>query len=123
MEQAHLTASDGATDDCFDISVAVSGDTVVVGAERDNIGANLDQGSAYVFVKPTTGGWASTSSFDAKLTASDGATDDRFGISVAVSGDTVVVGADFDNIGANSTIFCNSSKTPGKHSGQSRYVC
>ena len=98
-ETARLTASDGAAGERFGRSVAVFGDTVVVGAQEDNIGANSRQGSAYVFVEPA-GGWASGTE-TAKLTASDGAADDRFG-SVAVSGDTVVVGASFDDIGAKS---------------------
>ena len=95
-EADRLGRSGGST---FGISVAVSGDTVVVGADGDDVGANADQGSAYVFVKPG-GGWASATE-TAKLTASDGAAGDRFGISVAVSGDTVVVGAPGDDVGAN----------------------
>ena len=98
-ETAKLTASDGAADDSFGHSVAVSGDTVVVGAGFDNVGPNANQGSAYVFVKPG-GGWVSATE-TAKLTASDGAGNDRLGQSVAVSGDTVVVGAYFDNVGTN----------------------
>ncbi len=96
VEQAKLTASDGAAVDGFGSSVAISGDTVVVGAVGADINANADQGSAYVFVKPV-GGWATASTFNAKLTASDGAAGDAFGGSVAISGDTVVVGA----VGAN----------------------
>jgi len=99
-EAAHLTASDGGDFDEFGISVAVSGDTVVVGANEDDVGGGFNQGSAYVFVEPV-GGWSGDLSEDAKLTASDGAGADQFGISVAVSGDTVVVGAYFDDIGAN----------------------
>jgi hypothetical protein len=83
----------------FGFSVAISGDTVVVGALFDDIGANTDQGSAYVFVKPV-GGWAGNLTESAKLTASDGAGGDSFGFSVAISGDTVVVGA-LDRIGVN----------------------
>jgi uncharacterized protein (DUF2345 family) len=97
---AKLTASDGAPGDVFGFSVAVSGDTVVVGAPFDDIGSNTDQGSAYVFVK-SSGGWTTTSTFTAKLTASDGALFDLFGYSVSVSGGTVVVGARFDDIGGN----------------------
>ncbi len=62
----------------------------MVGADGDDVGANADQGSAYVFVKPG-GGWVSATE-TAKLTASDGAASDHLGTSVAVSGDTVVVG-------------------------------
>jgi trimeric autotransporter adhesin len=51
IEQATLAASDGAAGDQFGI-VAVDGDTIVVGAYLDDVGAVADQGSAYVFVKP-----------------------------------------------------------------------
>ena len=86
-QQAKLTASDGAADDNFGDSVSVSGDTVVVGASGDD----GNKGSAYVFVRSGT-----TWSQQAKLTASDGAVGDIFGISISVSGDTTVVGAAFD---------------------------
>ena len=66
-------------------------DTVVVGARGDD----TDQGAAYVFTKPSNG-WTTTSTA-AKLTASDGAAYDRFGTSIAIDGDTVVVGADADD--------------------------
>ncbi len=84
---AKLTASDGAQNDKFGTSVAIDVDTIVVGADWDD----SDTGSAYLFVKPETG-WA-TGTETAKLTASDGADDDKFGFSVAVDDDTVVVGA------------------------------
>ncbi len=89
---ARLTTSEGSANDGFGISVAVSGDTVVVGAPYDDIGAKTNQGSAYVFTKPESG-WATTSSYTVKLIAATGAADDCFGYSVAVSGDTIVVGA------------------------------
>ena len=98
-ETAKLTASDASVDDAFGHSVAVSGDTVVVGAWFDNVGPNANQGSAYVFVEPG-GGWVSATE-TAKLTASDGAGNDRLGQSVAASGDTAAVGAYFDNIGTS----------------------
>ncbi|MDE2484740.1 MAG: FG-GAP repeat protein, partial [candidate division NC10 bacterium] len=90
-QQAQLTAFDGAAYDWFGLSVAISGDTVVVGTEAA-IGGHAYQGSAYVFVKPSTG-WATTNTFAAKLTASDGAGWDYFGRSVAISSDTVFVGS------------------------------
>jgi hypothetical protein len=96
VEQAKLTASDGAAGDRFGIAVAISGDTVVVGANFDD-SPNVDQGSAYVFVKPG-GGWTGALTESEKLTASDGAAGDDFGFSVAISGDTLVVGADSDDI-------------------------
>ena len=93
-EQAKLKASDAAAFDIFGWSVAVSGDTAVIGAYGDDDGGN-DSGSAYVFAR-SGGVWSE----QAKLTASDPAAFDNFGWSVAVSGDTAVVGAPFANNGA-----------------------
>ncbi|MGH9940501.1 MAG: FG-GAP repeat protein, partial [Blastocatellia bacterium] len=95
--QQKLVANDGAAQDRFGDSVAIIGDTIVVGAPLDDIGANLDQGSAYVFVRSGTG-WA----IQQKLTANDGAAQDRFGDSVAIYADTVVAGAPLDNTATNS---------------------
>jgi hypothetical protein len=92
-EQAHLKASDGAASDNFGYSVSVSGDTVLVGAMRDTVGTNSQQGSAYVFTRSGTA-WAQ----QVRLTASDGASNDGFGISVSASGATVVVGAGYQRI-------------------------
>ena len=91
-ETAKLVASDGAADDEFGISVGVDGNTIVVGASKDDHGGNTHAGSAYVFTKPGSASWVATSTV-AKLTASDSAGDQEFGKSVAVYGDTVVVGA------------------------------
>ncbi len=88
---AKLTASDGQQGDNFGQSVALSGDTAIIGARRDD-DKGTDSGSAYVFVKPA-GGWVTTATFNAKFTASDGAANDFFGSSVALSGDTSIVGA------------------------------
>ena len=98
-QQAYLKASNTDTFDRFGISVAVSGDTVVVGAfyESSNAtGVNGDQndnsaqyaGAVYVFVRDGT-----TWTQQAYLKASNTDMGDEFGASVAVSGDTVVVGA------------------------------
>jgi hypothetical protein len=92
---AKLTASDGLAADQLGFSVAISGDTIVAGAPTDDVGVNLDQGSAYVFVKPA-GAWANATQV-AKLVASDGAANDQFGFSVAISGNTIVVGARLDD--------------------------
>ena len=151
---AKLTASDGAATDEFGYSVAVDGDTIVVGAHLENandddqvitddvadsgaafgaaesdefgisvavhgetvvVGAHLDdhtdgdgdtdddEGAAYVFTKPGSGGWADATEA-AKLTASDGTANDKFGISVSLDDDTVVVGAhqpQYEENGAN----------------------
>src|SRR5262249_49575291 len=98
-QQAYLKASNTGGGDEFGISVAVSGDTVVVGArfEASNAtGVNGNQadnsasqsGAAYVFTR-SGGVWSQ----QAYLKASNTEACDRFGWSVAVSGDTVVVGA------------------------------
>ena len=84
----------------FGWSVAISGYEVVVGAPNDDIGANSNQGSAYVFVF-SNGNWSPPQ----KLTANNGATSDWFGYSVAMDSGTtspVVVGALYADIGANS---------------------
>ncbi len=89
--QAKLTASDGAAGDVFGISVAISGDTVVIGADlTDEKGSN--SGAAYVFSRS-----GNTWSQQVKLTADDGAAGDLFGIRVALSGDTAVIGAARDD--------------------------
>ena len=93
VQEAKLLASDGADDDWFGYSVAISGDTAVVGAYGDDDNGNLS-GSAYIF-RFNGSSWVQ----EAKLLASDGAEGDWFGFSVAISGDTAVVGAygDDDN--------------------------
>ena len=108
-----LTASDGATDDEFGISVAVDGDTIVVGAPRHDIGGDGDkEGASYVFTKPANG-WETTTE-TAKLIASDGAADDEFGISVAVSGNIVVVGARGDDASKGSAyVFLRPTSSKG----------
>jgi len=96
-QQAKLTASDAAADDQFGNAVTVSGDTVIVGAAVDDNAGGSNSGAAYVFVRSGT-----TWSQQAKLTASDPRTSDRFGFSVTVSGDTAVVGAIFNgNLASN----------------------
>ena len=90
-QQAKLTAADGAEGDVFGWSLALFGNTLVVGAPRDDDRGN-DSGSVYVFTRS-----GSTWTQQAKLTAADGAEGDVFGISVAFSGDTIVVGADLDD--------------------------
>jgi FG-GAP repeat len=91
-----LTASDGANDNLFGASVAIDGNTVVVGAYY-HLGRT---GEAYVFVKPASG-WKNMTQ-TAKLTASDGSKGDDFGQSVSISGNTVVIGAPSATVNGNS---------------------
>jgi hypothetical protein len=92
--QQKLTANDGAKDDYFGWSVSLSGNTVAVGSRYDDIGTNIDQGSAYIFTRLGTH-WTQQQ----KLIANDGAGYDLFGYSVALSGDTVAIGAKDDSVG------------------------
>ena len=94
FQQAKLTASDAAGGELFGSSVALDGDTAVVGANFDS-DAGFASGSAYVFVR-SSGAWSQ----QAKLTASAAAMGDQFGKSVSISGDTVVVGANGDDTAA-----------------------
>ncbi len=87
-QQAHLTASDGAAADWFGYAVALSGDIALVGAAVDDIAAQYDQGSAYIF---TRNGAVWTQS--AKLTVAEGMKEDRLGYAVALAGDTALVSA------------------------------
>ncbi len=94
-EVQRLTASDAEAWDVFGVSVAVSGDTAVVGAQgRDDAGLS-DTGAAYVFGRNQGGldNWGEVT----KLTASDPEDRDLFGRSVAVSGDTAFVAARRDD--------------------------
>jgi hypothetical protein len=91
-ETAELTAADGLAGDRLGYSVAMYGNTVVAGAANATPGAIIYQGSAYIFLKPATG-WSTTSSYKAKLTASDPVPGAHFGWSVAITGDTLVIGA------------------------------
>ena len=83
-----LTAPDGANSDNFGLSVAVSGSTIVVGARYDDDNGG-NSGSAYIFDP--------AGQFVSKLTAPDGAGGDYFGVSVAVDGSKIVVGAHLDD--------------------------
>jgi Ca2+-binding RTX toxin-like protein len=101
-ETAKLLASDGAAYDDLGASVAICGDTVTVGANGDDL-TYPGQGSAYIFVRPA-GGWIDMTE-TAKLTASDGAASDYFGVSVAIDGDTVVIGAPGVDLTDGTTIY------------------
>lgn len=112
-QQAYLKASNAEsatsrfdTADSFGSSVALSGDTLAVGAlgeDSNAIGVNgnqadnsaLNSGAAYVFTR-TNGVWSQ----QAYLKASNAGTEDRFGSSVALSSDTLAVGANQESSNA-----------------------
>ncbi len=93
-QEQKLTAFDTEGGDDYGYSVAVSGDTIIVGANRDDLPGLSRAGSAYVY-RFVAGSWE----HEDHLTAPDAAADDRFGTSVAIDGDTLVVGATHDDDG------------------------
>lgn len=92
--QQKLFASDRADFDQFGIAVDVLGDTIVVGAHGDN-DEGFQTGAVYVFRRNGT-----TWTNEQKLKASDAAPDSAFGLSVALSGQTVAIGAPGESSGA-----------------------
>ncbi len=86
-EEAKLTASDGADNDWFGFSVSLDGDRAAVGAYLDDDDGS-GSGAVYIFRRD-----GSTWVQEDKLTASDAAPGDRFGESVSLSGDRVLIGA------------------------------
>ncbi|MBL8694734.1 MAG: integrin [Planctomycetes bacterium] len=106
VQEAYLKASNAQAGDLFGTSVAISGDTIVVGAHVEDsnatgIGGNqanntvADSGAVYVFVR-NAGAWSQ----QAYIKASNTGAGDNFGLSVAISGDTMVVGAPFEDSNA-----------------------
>src|SRR6266850_5917628 len=91
-EQQKLTASDAMAGDQFAFSMGLSGSTLVLGASMDDVGANINQGSAYVF-KRQGGFWSEQQ----KLTASDGAAADQFGNNTRTDGRRIIVSAPLDD--------------------------
>lgn len=90
--QTKITASDGAAGDLFGISVAIDGNTILVGADLHDEKAE-NAGAVYVYVMDNHQ-WQQ----QAKLTASDGAKTDIFGVRVAISADTALISARRDDI-------------------------
>ncbi len=104
--QTMLTASNAAAEDQFGLDIAISEDTVVVGAPS-NYPVGGKSGSAYVFVRETGGNWSEQD----KLTANDAQAEDLFGGSVAIDASSVVVGAPGKRtvIGCPSCIFSGAA--------------
>src|SRR5687768_2536729 len=86
----------------FGRSVAVSGDTAVVGMPLDDTGGGNDAGSTSVFVRSGTS-W----SLQQRLQAPDGASGDNYGGAVSIFNDTLVVGAPRDD-GGSAYVFTRS---------------
>jgi hypothetical protein len=118
-QQAKLIASDWASDDQFGSSVALDGDTAVIGAWYEDSDGYSANGAAYVFTRDG-GAWTQ----QAKLLAPDKASWDVFGYSVAVDGDTAVIGAiyeDSDGVDGNGAAYV-FTRTSGAWSFQAKLL-
>lgn len=96
-QQARLSPTDSTTNDGFGTSVSLSGETALVGATQPGSGVTLPAkaGAAYVFARSGEK-WTQQT----RMAASDGAAGDAFGASVALNGDTALVGAPLHDFGA-----------------------
>jgi hypothetical protein len=99
-QQQKLAAAGGAANDAYGWAVAIDGNTAVIGAPLTDVGGKADQGVAYIYVQ-SNGVWVE----QAKLIASDGAANARFGCAVAIDGDTVVIGASHPSIAGTVYVF------------------
>ena len=87
-----LVASDGASDDKFGFALDMSGDLAIIGAYgKDGFWAT--EGAAYIFERRFDGTWHEMQ----KLVLDDAVANDRFGFTVAISGETAFVGAPYRN--------------------------
>ena len=116
VQQAYIKPPNAEANDQFGISLSISGDTIVVGAFNEasnqttitngtSASANNSAafaGAAYVFQRSGTS-WAQ----QAYLKASNIEANDRFGTSVSISGDTIVVGSGFED--SNQTTITNGA--------------
>lgn len=92
VQDESIISSDPDIGDRFGYSVGISGDRVIAGAPFDDPSAVSNAGSAYVYIADS-GGWDQ----EQKLNASDATAGDRFGYSVAISGNVAVIGAPEDD--------------------------
>jgi hypothetical protein len=122
IQDAYLKASNAGADDAFGASVAISDNTIVVGAYREDnssttinntdsaaiidAGTGNDSGAVYVFKQDGSGNWVQ----DAYLKASNAGAGDLFGQAIAISESTIVVGAPIE--GNGSTAINNTDNAP-----------
>lgn len=103
-EEQQFKGADSERNDIFGRAIAISGDSALIGAWKDDTEAGEDAGSAYVFRRQGAQ-WVEQT----RLTADDDAAGDKLGSAVAISGDTAVVGVPDDD-------------TAGKANAGSAYV-
>ncbi|CBW26783.1 putative cell wall-anchored protein [Halobacteriovorax marinus SJ] len=93
--ETKIIASDGTSNDSFGYSVSISDNNLIIGSNGDDDNGS-NSGSAYLYrINPVTGNYVET-----KITASDGASSDNFGVSVSISGNNILIGASYDDDGA-----------------------
>ncbi|HEX3048181.1 MAG TPA: FG-GAP repeat protein, partial [Bacillota bacterium] len=91
-QKSKLIVGDGAEKNVISMSLAISGNIIALGSYFDDVNGE-DSGSVYIFERDSYGDWNQKT----KLTASDGASRDSFGYSVAVSGNMTIVGSYLDD--------------------------
>jgi FG-GAP repeat len=92
-----ITDAFSASYDNFGSSVSISGNYAIVGAAFDDVGANINQGSASIYKLSSGGIWGLMQ----KITEANGASADQFGYNVSISGNYAIVGANHNEIGSN----------------------
>lgn len=103
-----ISAGDAQASDDFGYSVAISGDYAIVGARYEDGGSGdplVDAGAAYLFHRTGANTWDAGT----KVVAPDARADDRFGASVAISGDYAIVGAFFEDGGSGDPLSSSGS--------------
>jgi len=120
-QQSKLYASDAASGDFFGSSVSLYGDTALIGAKDDNDNNELSSGSVYVFTRSSADG---TFTQQSKIHANDAASDDSFGSSVSLYGDTALIGAigdDDNNLSRSGSVYVfTRSSADGTFTQQSK---
>jgi len=91
-----IVASDAEASDAFGYEVSIDGDYCIVGTHYDDDGGS-NAGAAYIFHRTGINTWDTGT----KIVASDAEADDRFGVSVSISGDYAIVGADGESTGGS----------------------
>jgi len=93
-QETQILSTEG-RDNSFGVSVDISGDYIIVGANKDRIDNSQAsrEGTAFIFERDTNGVWQEVE----RIYASDPNNQDQFGLSVAISGDYAVVGAYLDD--------------------------
>ena len=95
-EKQKLVPADLGPSENFGNAISLSGSTAVIGCLLNEHLGSFERGAAYVYVANSTGSaWTEQT----KLVATDGVTGDRFGTSVGISGNSVIIGSSRDDNG------------------------